>query len=331
MPQVAVIAPHLSPAAPRSRGARHAVELARAVARAGEGEWDVELVSIGPRADRRLLEPGLFRRELAADTRPDDPLDALSWELPDVLARADVAHVYEPLTRLGAMALVLAVQRHLPVCATQHGAGDGGGLAAEVGALELADLVVAFSRFGAGLGPSRRPVRLVPGGVDADFFVPAPASRRDRVVCLGPVAAGDGWVDALPPELRLAVVAADASDDELRRHYQHALVTVLPSASAAVDGGPPPGLVAVWPLGSMACGTPVICGAGAGLSEYVEDGVTGYLVETPEQAHLRVRELAADPARAGALGRAARERVVASCTLGAAGAELLAVYAELRR
>ena len=59
----------------------------------------------------------------------------------------------------------------------------------------------------------------------------------------------------------------------------------------------------------MAFGKPVIvCKDGGGLVEFVEDGVTGFVVEPNGRAIAEaVRRLADDPALARKMGRAARE------------------------
>jgi glycosyltransferase involved in cell wall biosynthesis len=63
---------------------------------------------------------------------------------------------------------------------------------------------------------------------------------------------------------------------------------------------------------AMACGTPVIATNGSSLTEVVEHGVTGYLcpMDDVEQFCSAVKNLVSDPERLGAMGLAARRRVV---------------------
>jgi trehalose synthase len=54
---------------------------------------------------------------------------------------------------------------------------------------------------------------------------------------------------------------------------------------------------------------PVIGGNVGGIRLQIEDGVSGFLVDSPEEAGRRISELLADPAEADAMGAAGRERV----------------------
>lgn len=75
---------------------------------------------------------------------------------------------------------------------------------------------------------------------------------------------------------------------------------------------------------AMACGRAVVATDVGGVSDIVEPGHTGWLVPTHDAASLRdaLAEALSDPARADAMGAAARERVLARHSLEAAGAEI---------
>ena len=64
-------------------------------------------------------------------------------------------------------------------------------------------------------------------------------------------------------------------------------------------------------LEAMASGRPAVCTAVGGISEMLEDEVTGYLVppEDPRQLAARVSSLLSDPHTAHRMGRAARDRI----------------------
>ena len=59
----------------------------------------------------------------------------------------------------------------------------------------------------------------------------------------------------------------------------------------------------------MAVGTPVVVSPVGMNAEVVEDGVTGFLADTPEEWRDRLGRLIADPDLRERMGRAARERV----------------------
>jgi hypothetical protein len=68
------------------------------------------------------------------------PADALSWELPEALARASLVHLLHPFCRLGEMAMLLARLQCKPVCATAEARPNSLGAALDL--LSLADAVV---------------------------------------------------------------------------------------------------------------------------------------------------------------------------------------------
>ena len=77
-------------------------------------------------------------------------------------------------------------------------------------------------------------------------------------------------------------------------------------------------------------GRPVIASAVGGLPEIVDDGRTGVLVPRADASALAaaIVDLARDPARAAALGRAARERALAEFSLARCGDRTDALYRE---
>jgi trehalose synthase len=56
-------------------------------------------------------------------------------------------------------------------------------------------------------------------------------------------------------------------------------------------------------------GKPVIGGDCGGIRQQIEDGVTGYLVSSPEECAERIIQLLASPEKAKAMGAAAKESV----------------------
>ncbi|RZT25349.1 glycosyltransferase involved in cell wall biosynthesis [Mycobacterium sp. BK558] len=70
-------------------------------------------------------------------------------------------------------------------------------------------------------------------------------------------------------------------------------------------------------LEAMACARPAVCTAVGGVTEVMEDGVTGYLVPPRDPAQLAVQllRLLSDPQTARHMGRAARRRIEADFAL----------------
>jgi glycosyltransferase involved in cell wall biosynthesis len=144
-------------------------------------------------------------------------------------------------------------------------------------------------------------------------------------------------IEGLPPEVPLHVVGrpchdeyfallrtlahgkpveffTGATDDELRRQYQSAFVSVLPTVYRDIYGREydRPELLGLVLLEAMACGTPVICTQVGGMPDIVEDGVNGFIVPPNDPAALgaRVRQLAEDPALVQRMGEEGRRRAV---------------------
>ena len=132
------------------------------------------------------------------------------------------------------------------------------------------------------------------------------------------------WLDAMLPK------------DEVIALYSHADVFVCPSVYE------PFGIIN---LEAMACETPVVASAVGGIPEIVEPGVTGTLVPfeaegggsaEPLDPETFSRDLAAavdalmaDPARRRAMGRAARERVLAQFSWRRIAEQTLEFYREV--
>lgn len=135
------------------------------------------------------------------------------------------------------------------------------------------------------------------------------ARPAELVVC------GDGperaRLESLAAELGVADVvtfAGRVSDERLRDEYANADVFVLP---AVVDArGDSEGLGVVL-LEAMSADVPVIASAAGGITDIVEDGVSGLLVPPGDAAALAAAldALADDDARATELGRAGHRRL----------------------
>ena len=182
-------------------------------------------------------------------------------------------------------------------------------------------------------------LRVIPCGVDTDFFQPASgderkpeepprivcvarqvpvknlrllleacAELRDRGVAFRCVQVGDGKsreeLLALRGRLGLGALVempGACDHDSVLRHWQSAQVAVLTSES---EGMP------VCLMEAAACGVPAVATAVGGVPELVEEGVTGFLTP-PEDAKAlanAIQMLLKNPSAARRLGEAARRR-----------------------
>jgi D-inositol-3-phosphate glycosyltransferase len=132
------------------------------------------------------------------------------------------------------------------------------------------------------------------------------ADRRARLVVVGGPSGSEGtdelarveaMIDRLGLRDRVSFVAPQPHH-RLSTYYRAADVVVVPSRSESF------GLVA---LEAAACGIPVVAAAVGGLRTLVEDGISGYLVDSrqPTDFARRIDALLADPSAAAGMGRAA--------------------------
>lgn len=177
-------------------------------------------------------------------------------------------------------------------------------------------------------GIARDKLHFVPLGIDTDFYrvQPDPSTPtrvmsagedrfRDHRLLVEAMAIVQSTVPSaylelatgLPIELpsSLGELHTARLDGRMREVYQRASVVAL-ALKPTVSGS---GLTVV--LEGMASGRPVVVTDNAGISDYVEDGVTGILVpgNDPVAFADAVRGLLVDPDRAAAMGHAAARRV----------------------
>jgi glycosyltransferase involved in cell wall biosynthesis len=123
------------------------------------------------------------------------------------------------------------------------------------------------------------------------------------------------------------------AESQLPALYRTARVVALPSVERTCYGKPVriTELLGLVLLEAMASGTPVVASRTGGIPEVVDEGQTGYLVEpgNTEQLTERLGGLAEDTASNRAMGRAAREAVLARFTWDACAKRCLSAYEQL--
>jgi glycosyltransferase involved in cell wall biosynthesis len=335
-------------------GERFPLNLAKGVAEAARGRYEVELVSFSTTTQSRPLAPGVTLRLLTAAGRPKNPLDVVSWELPGAIAAADLVHIHQAYTRCAEVGLLVAKQQRKPVCVTDHG-GSASPLVKQLGILDLVDRVVAYSDFGASLYNTSAPLTVIKGGVDGFRFTPSDEPvERDRVLFVGrllPHKGIDRLIKALPPELPLTVCGrpyhdayfpllqslaedknvefvADADDEQTVGLYRRAWANVLPSVYVDCYGisyGAPE-LMGFTLLEALACGTPAIASRVAAMPEFIEEGTSGFIFNDLDELTAQLRRLASEPGLADRMGRAGRRAVEREFDYRVAGAKLVALY-----
>jgi glycosyltransferase involved in cell wall biosynthesis len=334
-------------------GERYAMSLAEALA----DHVETAFVSFGPAREhyrRKRLRVEVYP---AIDLLGGLPYDPLAYNFVHELTRADVVHCHQFRTAVSNLAVLAARALGKRVFVTDLGAYG----CHFTDAFPLADFVDAslpLSAFGAALMPFFKRVHIIRGGVDERFTEGSAASERERLVLfvgrLLPHKGINYLIEAVGSDIRLDVVGrayhaeyfkllgrlaagkqvrfvTDASDAELLRAYRRAQVTVLPSVYMDVYGTrwDWPELLGLVLLESMACGTPVICTEVGGMPEFVEDGVTGFVVPPNDPAALRERVsyLLRNPAAAVAMGQRGKERVLKEFTWDVVARRCLAAYA----
>lgn len=115
-------------------------------------------------------------------------------------------------------------------------------------------------------------------------------------------------------------------DEDLPATYRRADMGVLPSTSRLEAFG-------IASLESMASGRPVVVSDIPGVTEVVEDGVTGLLADPfdPEDLARQIDALAEDDERREAMGKRARERVLERFTVDRVVDQIEDVYDEVLR
>lgn len=339
-PQVTHLVPALfGPSGVVGGAERYAYELARHMA----VRTPTRLLTFADAAEDRTDGPltiRVLRAQRYVRGQRNNPL-ALAL-LPELL-RAEVIHCHQQHVLASSLGAAVARASRKRVFATDLG-GGGWDISSYLstdrwfhGHLHISE----YSRRVFGHGALGR-AQVILGGVDTERFRPDPEVRPEATVLfVGRILPHKGihlLIEALPDELELLVIGPkahpryladlkaqaaqarkrvrfrhDCTDAELPDAYRRALCVVLPSVYRDLYGAVSrvPELLGQTLLEGMACGRPAIGTDVASLPEVVDHERTGFIVpvDPPQVLGDRLRWLAAHPAEAEALGRAARLRV----------------------
>ncbi len=392
--RIAMVSEHASPLAilgGADAGGQnvHVAELSAALVRAGHS------VTVYTRRDnanmpRRVgMSSGVIVEHVTAGPAravPKDELlpymDAFARRLQRLLAEADANLVHGHFWMSSRAALAAARPLGIPVVVTFHALGSekrrmqgpadtspAGRIDEEIRVMRASDRVIATSSSEifelCRLGADPRRLKIVPCGVDVDFFersrakLSLPRRCAHRIVTLSRLVERKGVADVIDalrfvPNVELVVaggpsaaeIGADPDAQRLARHatacavsdrvtllgrVERALVPPLLRAADAV-------VCAAWyepfgivPLEAMAAGVPVIATAVGGQNDTVLDRFTGLHVppHSPGAVADAVRELVASPALRRRLGRGGQFRATTHFTWDRIASETLKVYREI--
>jgi glycosyltransferase involved in cell wall biosynthesis len=149
-----------------------------------------------------------------------------------------------------------------------------------------------------------------------DLLLAALAKLEDRAFCylVGDTVLGDAELTAIPPN---AQVTGWLSPPEIELFYRSADVVVVPSRWEGF------GLIAVE---AMRAGLPVIATRVGGLTEIVQDGVTGVLIPGDDAEALITALRDIDDERLAIMGRAGRQRFLRHFTLDRVHRQITELY-----
>jgi glycosyltransferase involved in cell wall biosynthesis len=296
---------------------------------AGDSEVPYELI---PTVERSLWSSG-FTGDAASYMQQSIEI---AWR---EAHRFDVVHAH-----MENHSFVFAEHCETPVVTTLHGRLDGAGMPELLEAHRHVPLI-AISESQRRWFPAQNWVATIHHGLPLDSM-PFRDEPGDYLAFVGRVTAEKGIREALELSRRTGIplrAAAKVHDEREQRHFREVVQPAIEQheidflgeigplerdplyagalATVMLGGWPEPfGLVAIE---SMATGTPVIARRAGALTETIEHGVTGFLVDDVGEAALAV-ELVRDLDR-----RAIREQTLARFSPGRMADEYEAVYRRL--
>jgi glycosyltransferase involved in cell wall biosynthesis len=291
-------------------GERYPVELASWMARS----TDTTLVSFS--AKRKSYSQGDLNIEVYPVKYfiHGSRINPLSFRYLNSLWQADIVHIHGINTIVSDLACLIAFSLGKRVFVTDHGGGGSLVLNHKLPVFRGYQQAIAQSQFAIKFFPRelKNKAVLIKGGIDTNKFCPHPSvGKEQKILYVGRILPHKGinyLIEAFRLlhrlDYKLTIVGriyseefyqdlkqlaadlsvefvCDADDRRLLHEYRTAMVTVLPSVHTNCYGDytPVPELMGLTLLESQACGTPVICTEAGAMSEFVENGRTGFVVK----------------------------------------------------
>lgn len=288
---------------------RYLAELARLMAQFE----DTTVVSFS--TERKSYQQGNLRFEIynAKHFIRGEKINPLCFKYLGSIKKADIVHVHHLYTLVSDLGCLTAFLLGKPVFVSDYGGGSGMVLSRYLPIFKCYRKAIAFSHFGLRHFPAelQKKAVLFRGGIDMDKFSPdANLKKENKILYTGRILPHKGinyLIEAFrlleTADYRLIIIGKvydeqfyselkqlstglpvefthDATDQRLLYEYRSAKVTVLPSVHTSCYGNytPVPELMGFALLESQACGTPVICTDAGAMSEFVDNGCTGFIV-----------------------------------------------------
>lgn len=227
---------------------------------------------------------------------------------------ADVVHIHYINTLISDLGCLTASWLEKRVFVTDYGGGGDFVINQKLPVFRGYCNAIAYSHFGFNFIPVelQKKAILIRGGINTDRFYPDTSlEKENKILYVGRILPHKGinyliealrllnipgykltilgrvYNEAFYQELKKLAVGLpvefvhDADDKRLLHEYRTAIATVLPSVHTNCYGGytPVPELMGFTLLESQACGTPAICTDAGAMSEFVDDGSTGFVVK----------------------------------------------------
>lgn len=339
-------------------GERWAMSLAEAMS----NDVDTSFVTFGP--GRKTVTKGSLKIEIfpAYHAEPTAVHQTqINYRFLAKICGADVVHCHHFRTTVSSLAILATA-----ACGGRTFVTDLGGstpfFVEGVHTTPFVDGFLHISEFAGKMLPGRKS-HVVYGGVPSELLrlAPVASEKKGQVLCVARLLPHKGinyLIEAMPSDVSLQLIGrayhpdyfkllqelargknvaftTNAEDPDLWDAYRGAVVTVLPSVYRDVYGTEyaMPELLGLVLLESMACGTPVICTDVASMPEFVQNGVTGFIVppNDPRALRERINYLLQNPGEAAEMGRRGRERILREFTWQRTAERCLAAYRSLGR